>query len=78
MLSKEKMFKITSVIMESGCTKYFLYRNEGWLHFICCGSRYMRVGKYDTLHGAVQQLNTLYMLEANSCIKSREKHIWPN
>lgn len=78
MLSKEKMFKITSVIMESGCTKFLLYKNDGWLRLIYSGSRYRLIGKYHTFKDAELQLNTLYILEANSCMKSKEKHVWPN
>lgn len=78
MLSKEKMFKITSVVMESGCTKYILYQNFGWLNLLCMGSRYREIGKYHTVESAKAQVNLLYTLAANSCMKSKEKQIWPN
>lgn len=78
MLSKEKMFKITSVVMESGCTKYLVYRNLGWTHAILNGTRYVQVGKHDKLSEAAEQVNKLYEIETNSCMKSKEKHIWPN
>ena len=78
MLSKEKMFKITSVVMESGCTKYILYKNFGLLNLICMGSKYREIGKYHTLEDAKSQMDVLYILEANACMKSKEKPIWPN
>lgn len=78
MKSKEEMFKITSVIMQSGCTKYILYRNLGWVHAILFGSRYVEIGKFDSVQEAGQFMNTLYQIEANSCMKSKEKHVWPN
>lgn len=78
MLSKEKMFKITSVVMESGCTKYILYKNLGWMHCILTGSRFVVLGKFDSLSSARVEMNKLYEIEANSCMKSKEKHVWPN
>lgn len=75
--SKEKMFKITSVVMESGCTKYLLYRNHGIMHMIFFGTRYSIAGKFDSMEGAMECLNSLYQREANSCTKSKEVKIWP-
>lgn len=77
MLSKEKMFKITSVVMESGCKKYILYRDLGWLRLILVGSRYSQVGKFDSMRDAMSMMNTLYQVEANSCTKSKEVQVWP-
>jgi hypothetical protein len=77
MIAKDKMFKITSVIMESGCKKFILYRNFGWGHLLFLGSRYGEVGKFDSLKAATTRMDELYQNEANSCIKSKEIEVWP-
>lgn len=77
MKSKEKMFKITTVVMESGCRKYILYRNFGIMNLILFGTRYGISGTFDSFSDAMCGLNSLYQIEANSCKKSKECKVWP-
>lgn len=75
--AKSELFKITKVQMESGCTKYSLYKNLGWTNIFLEGSFYHLMSEHDSFPQAMEHMDKLYSTYLNSTHHTKESTVWP-